>query len=540
MAEHRTDDGVDWPAVLDELERTPSEQLGASDLVRLADALFWCDRLDDSIATRRQAYGRHVEADDDGAAAMTAWRIFYEHFLVGEGAPASGWLERCRSHATASTDPVVLAWMRLAEGDVAARNGMLDEAIATAATVIDTGRRHRSADLTAMGLQLEGRVRVEHGDRFAGFALLDEAMVAVVNDELAPLFTGWVYCNVIATCYHAADLRRASEWSDAAERWCATLRDGRLYRGLCRVYAAELATLGGDWLRAQSQVELACDELTTHDSRYAGAAYYLAGELRRRRGDRAGADAAFERARELGHPTQPGHAMALAEAGRVDDAIGSLRTALRPAPTDPLPHAQLLTALIAIAADRLPIDDLAAAVDSLTALAERHDAPILDALAELATARRALARDDLTEATVDGRRAIARLDDLGCPYDAAEARLVVAEAARRDGDAETARHELRAAVASFERLGAGPRAAAAARRLSDLDGGDERSVPSPLSAREVEVLGLVARGMTNREIAADLHLSPHTVARHVSNIRTKLGASSRTAAVTRGVELGIV
>ena len=155
MGAHRTDAGVDWPAVLDELAAAGTDRLGASDLTRLADAQFWCDQLDDSIATRRAAYARHVEADDDSGAAMAAWRIFYEHFLVGEGAPAAGWLERCRTHAAASADPIVLGWLRLADGDVAARSGSLDEALDAATDVVATGRRDRVADLTAMGLQLE-------------------------------------------------------------------------------------------------------------------------------------------------------------------------------------------------------------------------------------------------------------------------------------------------------------------------------------------------------------------------------------------------
>jgi DNA-binding CsgD family transcriptional regulator len=61
-----------------------------------------------------------------------------------------------------------------------------------------------------------------------------------------------------------------------------------------------------------------------------------------------------------------------------------------------------------------------------------------------------------------------------------------------------------------------------------------------LSAREREVLALVADGLNDGEIAAQLVLSPHTVHRHVANIRHKLGRGSRTAAVAEAARLGLL
>jgi DNA-binding NarL/FixJ family response regulator len=61
---------------------------------------------------------------------------------------------------------------------------------------------------------------------------------------------------------------------------------------------------------------------------------------------------------------------------------------------------------------------------------------------------------------------------------------------------------------------------------------DDRPAPNPagLTDREVEVLRLIAGGLTNNQIAAELHLSAKTVSRHLSNIFTKAGVSSRAAA----------
>jgi DNA-binding NarL/FixJ family response regulator len=64
--------------------------------------------------------------------------------------------------------------------------------------------------------------------------------------------------------------------------------------------------------------------------------------------------------------------------------------------------------------------------------------------------------------------------------------------------------------------------------------------PALLSDREREILGCVARGLGDREIAEQLVLSPHTVHRHVANIRRKLGRTSRTAAVAEATRLGLL
>lgn len=164
-------------------------------------------------------------------------------------------------------------------------------------------------------------------------ALLDEAMVAVINGELRPLFTGWVYCAVLGVCHDVADLRRAAEWTDAALRWCGRLNDGVLYPGLCRIHRVELACLMGAWATAEAEARRACDELLAHDPRYAGEAVYLAAELARLRGDLDTAETGFRRAHELGREPQPGLALVWLAQGRAAAAVAALRLALEPGPS---------------------------------------------------------------------------------------------------------------------------------------------------------------------------------------------------------------
>ena len=137
---------------------------------------------------------------------------------------------------------------RLAAGDAAGAATLAEQARSA-------GRDHDAPDLEAMALQTLARAQVGLGDVSSALALVDEAMVAVVTDALDPLFTGWVFCNVLSTCFDVADLRRAAEWTDAANRWCAGVGDGQLYTGICRLHAAELAFLRGSWATAEATAE---------------------------------------------------------------------------------------------------------------------------------------------------------------------------------------------------------------------------------------------------------------------------------------------
>jgi DNA-binding CsgD family transcriptional regulator len=133
------------------------------------------------------------------------------------------------------------------------------------------------------------------------------------------------------------------------------------------------------------------------------------------------------------------------------------------------------------------------------------------------------------------RRAWTLWQRVEAPYEAARARTLLGQACRDAGDEDSALMEFDAAAAVFARLGAAPELA----RIEALT--RRRAVaPAGLTAREVDVLRRVATGRSNREIATDLVLSEATVARHVSNILTKLGVRSRSAATAFAYEHGLV
>jgi DNA-binding NarL/FixJ family response regulator len=145
----------------------------------------------------------------------------------------------------------------------------------------------------------------------------------------------------------------------------------------------------------------------------------------------------------------------------------------------------------------------------------------------------ALAEGDARIALEHLREAWEGWRDLDAPFEVARVRVLLASAYAALGDEEGARMEREAALEAFEHLGARPNverlAAAAACEPAAVDAGR-------LTGREVEVLRQVAAGKTNRAIAGELSISEKTVARHISNIFTKLDLSSRAAATAYAYE----
>lgn len=533
-----------WQRVHDELSTHERADLSAEQLDALADAFFWLDRPDESIEARRDAYRAHVAAGAVGQAALVAWRLFYDHFLVGELAVANGWLERCRRHVDAETSSSASSgWLAVAETDRVLAQGDAELALAHARKGREIAERAEDPDLLAMALQAEGRALIAADQQQRGLAALDEAMVAVINDELAPLYTGWVFCNVISTCYGLADLRRATEWSEAAMRWCESLREGLMYPGLCRVYSVELACLRGDWTVAEQEAQRACRELTAHDPRYAGEAIYLTGELHRLRGQFHQAEAAFAHAHELGRLPQPGLALLRSAQGRKDEAVPALRSALQPGSQAPLQRAQLLSALVELELELGDREQAGAHAGELEEIAGGSLSPLLKALAHAARSQVLLALENDAGALAQLRDSWQALHDAGLTYEAARLRVHIGLAVRRFGDEEAAQRDLRASLSAFEGLKAEPDVGRVRNLLAAPPAGDStthRDLPAELTAREADVLRLVAEGHTNRAIADILVVSPHTVARHMSNIFTKLGVTSRSAATAFAYEHGIV
>jgi DNA-binding CsgD family transcriptional regulator len=214
-------------------------------------------------------------------------------------------------------------------------------------------------------------------------------------------------------------------------------------------------------------------------------------------------------------------------------AAAAIRRALGETP-DRLDRARLLPTHAEIVLAVGNVEEARRAADELTSTAADNGSAMLQAIAARVQGSVALAEEDPHAALVSLREACRLWQELEAPYETARTRVLIGRACRALGDEDTAALELEAATSAFEKLGALPDLA----RVEAMTGRAENT--HGLTPRELEVLRLVAAGKTNREIAAALVVSEHTVARHVQNIFTKLRVSSRTAATAFAFEHRLV
>jgi len=520
-----------WSEAFELLNDLGAVGLAPEDLERLADAAWWTGRIVESIAARQKAYTGFAEAGDDRRAAGMAARLCIEHFVRDEDAVGAGWFARAQRHASELPDCVELGFAAFLEATILRYTGDPVSALPLVGRALEIGRRFGDRDLLGLAIHTQGLILIAQGRAAEGVALLDEAMTSVVAGELSDYFTGAIYCNVIGACLEIADVRRAAEWGEAARRWSDSIPPESLYSGMCRINRAQIASFRGAWSEAEAESVRATEELMVFSPHMAAEALYETGDVRRRRGDLAGAEEAFERANELGFEPQPGLALLRLAQGKADAALTALRTAVVGASGNRLHRARLQWALAEAALAAGDLDSAATAADELDTLAGDSDALVLAASAATVRGSLLLAESDVPAAVASLRRAAAMWQELKLPYEAARTRMFFGLALRAAGDEEGARLELRAALGAFERLGAPGDAA----RASDLLGGPA-ALPGGLTAREAEVLRLVASGKTNRDIAVELVISEHTVARHLQNMFAKLGVTSRSAATAFAYE----
>jgi DNA-binding NarL/FixJ family response regulator len=426
------------------------------------------------------------------------------------------------------------------------RQGDIDGAHQAALRAVELARRFDDAELLVFSRLSLAQVMARRGDRGAATALFDEIMVAVTVGDVSPVGVGVVYCAVIDGCFSLLDLGRAREWTDALSGWCAAQPDLVAFRGKCLVHRAELLRLNGAWSQAMAEVERACNWLTglidgagdTHRSPFkypVGAAFYELAEVHRVRGEFERADAAYRRASEYGYPPEPGLALLRLAQGQRAAAETAIRRVLGEAHPPPN-RAAVLAACVEIMIEASALDVARAAADELAAMAARSEARYLHALAAHAMGSVLLTDGDAYAALKSLRQAWMDWQEIEAPWEAARVRVLLGRSCQAYGDHDAAQLEFDAAERVFQRLGAAPDLV----RLKSLRATSTRSDDHTLTAREREVLALIAKGMTNRAIADALAISDRTVDRHVSNILLKLDLPSRSAATAYAYRHGLV
>jgi ATP/maltotriose-dependent transcriptional regulator MalT len=522
----------DWPAALEAARaaRVADDAAEADRLDLEAEATWWLGRLDECITAREAAYRAYDELGDRRRAGQCAVWLWEHHALNARPSIAGAWLRRARRALDGDRECAAYGNLLLREAETAHGAGELDQAIALATEAHDLARRLPSTDLEAEALQTKGRIRIDLGQIDAGMGDLDEAMLFAVEGRLGPFATGKVYCSLIGACEDVGDYNRAAEWTEATQRW-AERHPFAIFPGVCRVHRALILKRSGALEEAEREAARACDELRQSHVPNSAAALAEVGDIRRRLGDLDAAEEAFARFQAVGGGPCGGLALLRLAQGRVQEAM-EIATSCVAAQANPLGRAGALPVLAQVALASGDTGAAGRALDELAGTAAQMALPELQAAERSTRGRVQLAqRDPAAVATL--REAVEAWRALGVPYEEATAHTLVGQAQRLAGDEAAAAGSFEAAVAVFDQIGA--------RLESRLVLDDtKRELPAGLTAREVEVLRLIASGMTNNEIAAELFLSTKTVSRHLSNIFTKIGVSSRAAATAFAFEHDLV
>ncbi len=502
-----------------------STALTGEDLERLAAAAYLTGRDDDYLGALDRAHRAHAKAGAVLRAARCAFWVGLRLQLRGEEARASGWLGRAqRMLERHAADSAEQGYLLLTTVDRSIAAGDAAAALEAASRAVEIGERFAEPDLSALARHLQGRVLIQQGRIAQGLALLDETMVAVTAGELSPIVTGLIYCSVIDGCQEVQALQRAREWTSALARWCDGQPDLVAFTGACRVHRAEIMQLNGAWEAALEEARRAAQRcLAAGNRRAAAAAHYQQAEVLRLRGEFAAAEEAYASASQLGREPQPGLALLRLAQGRIDTAAAAMRRVVGVS-TDRLQRSKLLPAYVEVMLAAGDLDAARAACEELEAIARSFDSAVLRAVAAQALGALELAAGEPRMALAPLRLASQVWQSIEAPHLAARTRAFLGFAYRALGDEDGAKLELAAAQAAFERLGAVPDLARVATPRGTSPSGHG------LTARELQVLRLVAGGKTNKAIARELHLSERTVDRHLSNIFGKLEVASRAAA----------
>ena len=337
--------------------------------------------------------------------------------------------------------------------------GQLEPAQEQLARARELATRLGDRNLEAMAMVFQGTTLVMTGEVSEGLALLDEATARAVSGELDPLATGMVYCVTIHSCQTLGDCGRAAEWTTQANRWCDRL-DVSGFPGACRIHRAEIMRLQGNWDSAEEQAAQACEELGAYFNLITSAGFNEIGK------SGGGAATSPRRRRPTRRRTSSATPPAPSPASR-SCASHKERWTRRPPRSGARSRAKGWTHLLARASfrpgrdrargrragqgarggnrargDRRPVSDRRRTHPPHGRDTAAHPRPDPNRGARL---RRCHGR---------GHGGAVDVEKVGAPYEAALARMLLGIVYRGEEDEHSARDEIQAAKATFERLGA--------------------------------------------------------------------------------------
>ena len=526
-------ESAQWPEAKELFEASLADEDAPDSWEGLGLALWFLAQAPDGIAARERAFEGYAQAGRcDDAARMAAW-ISHQYMNSGRASAGRGWLARAERAIDGAKGGEGEGWVAVER----ARHATTPEECAEhARKAMRIGRDVKADDLEVFALSLLGRTEVSAGRLEEGMALLEEAMAAATAGRVRNVHTlAEAYCNLIIACTNAGEWDRAGEWCEAVADFAREHGTMPLL-GACRTVHADVLVATGHWPEAETALESALETHARYVPSMGAPTVATMAELRVRQGRLAEAEQLL-----AGREEHPASLHALAELriaeGQPQVAAALLERGLAAAEGNAVRASQLLAPLVDARLACGDVEGATVAVEQLADLARKTGIRVIEACAELATARLHLAAGRPSEAAEPARRALSAFSELAMPFDVGAARLALALAADSPPLAE---EEARAAFAAFRDLGAARAMDGAAAVLRDLGvatGARPRSA-GELTAREREVLELLALGMSNAKIAQTLFISEKTAGHHVSHILSKLGVRNRAEAAAHAVRAG--
>jgi len=496
-----------WTEAVEGLTAADQEQpLSPGDLELLGTAAWWAARPEEATDALERAFAGYDAAGLKEDAARVALTLAYEAFRRLANAVGAGWQAHAERLLAELPQSSLQATGRMYEAVGLLMQGRYDEGLELADQAIALARERGNADALYNAMGMKGLAHVMSGDWQTGVAELDEAAAAASAGKLDLRTASDILCMAIGACRNMGDLERAAQWADESERWMRRNGAGG-FPGVCQVHRAELKMLRGRWVEAEHDARLACKELERfHLMDGVGFAYNAVGEIRLRMGDLDGATEAFDRAYEFGHDGQPGQSLLLLARGEVGDAARAIARAIAAAAgtgrlSDRAALGRLLPAQVTIAVAGRDLETARHAVEQLESITTEFGRSLHRATALTARGELLLGEDKPSEASPVLGQSWRLWQSSDLPYEAARARFRYAEAVAAEGDASTARRDLVAARAAFQRLGA-----TLDLQLVDARLADEGLASAPLDDRDPAGNGRATRTFMFTDIVTSTDL----------------------------------
>jgi DNA-binding NarL/FixJ family response regulator len=508
----------DWHASYEAFVRAGEDTpLCTDDLDAMAVAAWRLGRGKESLRVAERVYAQLARTDPP-SAAMKAVDLALAWLTRGDVNIAQGWMNRARRLLDGTPEGSAHGYLAYLDALAALMTRDTQALPQRVQTLREMCGRIDSPAVAALCNVAEALAAIGEARMAEAYGLIDEAMLPVLADQVPIDWAGDIYCVVLNQCHRLADLPRMRAWTQSMERWCNDFAASANYGGVCDVHRLQLLAATDDYGLLEARLVGASRSLEEVNSWAAGAGYYELGEVRRLRGDTDGAFAAFAQARALGIEPQPGEALLRCRTGDSETAWTELRIAL--AGEDRLGRMRLLRGAVEVALARGSVDEAERHCAELESGADAFGTPGFRAWA--AHARGAiLVRQEQHAAALESLEAALReYRTQQSRYETAQVYEWMAIAHRGLGEDELAAADTATAENIYHQLGVEPAYVCGS------------TTPGGLTPREIEILTRIASGATNKQVAEQICISQKTVGRHLANIYTKLGVSTRTAAVT--------